>query len=211
MNGFIKKSFAVLCIGGAAAVGGCCSDCKLCNLYDNCWLERNSYQAAQSVDHTFGAQVNNGHVLDQTLFVYDFETGTDLLTKGGIERLKYLARRRPEPDSKIYLQTAQDVEFDLTVPERYAATRSELDAKRVAAMQKFLQADTAGRGLSFAVTTIDVPTPGIAARPIGVALQKNYAAFQGTLPAGGFPGSTPPPAGSGGSPAGGGGGAPPQQ
>jgi hypothetical protein len=193
MNGLIKRAFSILCVGGAAALGGCC-DCKLCNLYDNCWVDRWSYQAAQSVSHTFDGQVANGHVLEQTIFTHDFEVGSDKLNKSGLERLAYLVRRRPAPDTHIFLQTAHDVEYDPTNAEKYATVRSEVDAKRIQAIQKYLNADSAGRGLSFDVTAIDVPTPGMPARPIMNALQKNYQGFQGSLPASGLTGSavTPP-------------------
>src|SRR5262252_5243754 len=106
MNGLIKRTLAALCLGSLGAVGGCCEDCRLCDCYDNCWLARYSFLASQSEMQAFSAQVNNGHVLEQTVFTYHFETGTDKLTKGGQEHLAYLARRRPMPDINIYLQTA---------------------------------------------------------------------------------------------------------
>ena len=69
-------------------------------------------------------QVSNGHVLDQTVWNYDFEPGTDKLTGGGLEHLAYLARRRPQPDPMVYLQTAQDVAYDPASPDKLAATRA---------------------------------------------------------------------------------------
>jgi hypothetical protein len=203
MNGFIKRAFSIVCVGGAAALGGC-TDCKLCNLYDNCWVDRWSYQASESVKQIFDAQAGNGHVLEQTIYTHDFEPGTEKLTRSGIDRLAYLVRRRPAPDTKIYLQTAHDVEYDPSSSEKYASVRSELDAKRIQAIQKFLNADTAGRGLAFEVTAIDVPTPGIPARPIMNALQKNYQGFQGSLPVSQPTGSAvalPPPNSPPGTPA----------
>ena len=97
----------------AARLGGCCKELHhRLACYDTCWLERYSYQARQSEMQIFAAQVNNGHVLDQTVYAYHFEPGSDRLTKGGQEHLAYLARRRPQPDPKVYLQTAQDVAYD---------------------------------------------------------------------------------------------------
>src|SRR5205823_233764 len=142
MNGFIKRTLAALCLGGLAALAGCCGDKpRLCDCYDNCWLQRYSYQADSSINATFGAQVNNGHVLDQTVMTYHFKAGTDELTPGGILHLTYLAARRPMPDPKIYLQTAQDVVYDPAAPDKYVAARGELNGKRVEAIQRFLNAE----------------------------------------------------------------------
>jgi hypothetical protein len=191
MNGLIRRSLKVLCLAGIAALGGCCEkDCRLCDWYDNCWLERYSYQAAQSELQTFAAQVHNGHVLDQTVFTYHFETGTDRLNQGGMEHLAYLARRRPMPDTCIYLQTAQDVYYDSTAPEQFNSARAELDGKRIAAIQRFLNAETAGRSLVFDVAVNNAPTPGLPSDPIGRAVFLNYSSFKGALtPSGGAPGA----------------------
>jgi hypothetical protein len=189
MNGLIKRTVAVLCVGGMTALGGCCTDWKLCDCYDNCWLERYSYQANQSVMQTFGAQINNGHVLDQTVFTYHFESGTDTLTKGGLEHLAYLARRRPHPDPLIYLQTAQDLPYDQAAPEQYTSARAELDGKRVAAIKKYLNAETAGRSVTFEVAIHDAPTPGLPTQAIGIAVGRYYNNFQGAMPASGGSGA----------------------
>jgi hypothetical protein len=183
MNGFIKKTAAAVCLGSAVALSGCCKDCANTtgDCYDHCWLERNSFQSRMSVQQTFGAQVYNGHVLDQTVFAYHFEPGTDILTKGGQEHLAYLARRRPCPDTHIYLQTAQDVAYDPAAPEQYNKIRTELDAKRVTAIQRFLAADTAGRPVAFDVAVHDAPTPGLPALPIGNAMGRHYNSFPGTI------------------------------
>ena len=55
------------------------------------------------------AQVHNGHVLDQTVWNSHFEPGTDHLTAGGLAHLDYLARRRPAPDTTVFLEVAKDV------------------------------------------------------------------------------------------------------
>jgi hypothetical protein len=191
MNGLIQRSLTVLCLAGIAALGGCCDkDCRLCNYYDNCWLERYSYQANQSEMQAWSAQVHNGHVLEQTIFAYHFEPGTDKLTQGGMDHLAYLARRRPLPDPCIYLQTAQDVYYDAAAPEQYTSARAELDGKRVAAIQRFLNAETAGRSLVFEVAIHDPPTPGLPSEPIGKAVWQNYLSFKGAMvPSGGAGGA----------------------
>ena len=72
------------------------------DLVDPCYPERYNYQARQEVVASYTPQVQNGHVLDQTVWNYDFEAGTDRLTGGGLEHLAYLARRRPQPDPVVY-------------------------------------------------------------------------------------------------------------
>jgi hypothetical protein len=183
MNGFIKRNVALLCLGGLTALSGCCGDGKLCHCYDNCWLTRYSFMATVTEQQTFSAQVNNGHVLDQTVYTYHFERGTDKLTKGGQEHLAYLARRRPEPDTHIYLQTAQDVEYDAAAPEQYTSTRADLDGKRVAAIQRFLNAETAGRSLTWQVAIHDAPAQSLPTQAIGIAVGRFYNNFQGAMPA----------------------------
>src|SRR5205814_2111672 len=130
MNGLIKRTVAVLSLGGLTAFAGCCSDKRLCDLYDNCWPTRYNYQAAEAVNGNFAAQVSNGHVLDQTVWTYHFKAGTAELTRGGQEYLAYLARRRPAPDTHLYLQTAQDVFFDPANPDKLAVDRGKLNADR---------------------------------------------------------------------------------
>src|SRR5438270_4719522 len=120
MNGFIKATAAGLCLGaGLNALVGCT---HYREIVDPCWPERYNAEARLSVRETFGAQVHNGHVLDQTVWNYHFEvdpkTGgpTDKLTEGGKEHLKYLTRRMPAPDPTLFLQTAQEVPGAATLP-----------------------------------------------------------------------------------------------
>ncbi len=94
---------------------------------------------------SYTPQIANGHVLDQTVWNSDFEAGSDKLTGGGMEHLAYMARRRPQPDPVVYLETAQDVYYDPAKPNEMTDKRADLDARRVAAAQKFLTAQTAGR------------------------------------------------------------------
>src|SRR5207245_8548208 len=108
-------------------------------------------------------QVQNGHVLDQTVWSYHFEPGTDKLTPGGMEQLITLGRRRPVPDPTIFIQTAQvgvDLVYDPTAPSKLAERRLQLDNDRVAAVQKFLNAQTDGRHLAFQVLVHDPASAG---------------------------------------------------
>ncbi len=170
MKGLIRKAAAVVCC--AAGVGGLgCVD-SYHDLVDPCYPARYNAEARRETTAAYAPQIANGHVLDQTVWNYDFETGTDRLTGGGMEHLEYIARRRPEPDSVVYLQTAQlsvnantdaDVVYDPAKPDEAAEKRQELDAKRVVAVQKFLNDQTAGRRGDFQVLVHDpsgVGAPG---------------------------------------------------
>jgi len=152
MKGLIRKAAAALCC--LAGVGGLgCYTYR--DLVDPCYPERYNYQARQEVIASYTPQEQNGHVLDQTVWNTYFEAGTDRLTGGGLERLAYLARRRPQPDPVVYLQAAQDVSYDQAKPDEMADRRQELDAKRVVAVQRFLNAQTGGRRGEFQVLIHD--------------------------------------------------------
>src|SRR5438552_461220 len=109
MNGFLKKSATAWLTGAGLAGVGCYS---YRDLVDPCYPDRYNYAAKQEVKEAFAPQMQNGHILDQTVWNYHFEAGTAKLTPGGMDYLAYLARRRPAPDPVIYLQVAQDVVYD---------------------------------------------------------------------------------------------------
>jgi hypothetical protein len=182
MNGFIKAAAVagVLLTGGLASAGWLQD--KYYHCVDPCWPERYSWQAHQSVNATFAAQVNNGHVLDQTMWNYHFEPGTDKLTPGGMYQLAILARRRPHPDCKIYLQTAQDIAYNPAAPDAFATARVDLDSRRVQAIQKYLQAQTAARPVAWDVTVHDPGEVGLSAVAVGSAIVQRAGSFRGTLP-----------------------------
>jgi len=180
MKGFISKTLATLCLGGGlAAAGGCC---EYYELVDSCYPQRYECAARHEVQAAFGPQVCNGHVLDQTIWNCHFEPGTDRLTPGGMDHLSYLARRRPSPDTKIYVQTAQDVPYDSAVPNQFAEARNELDRKRVDAIHKYLAAETENRPLSFEVVIHDPAEVGISTVPANIAIQQMYTGTRGNLP-----------------------------
>ncbi len=163
MKGLIRKAaLALCCVAGAGGVG--CVTYH--DLVDPCYPARYNAEAAHEVYAASGPQINNGHVLDQTIWAYDFEPGTDRLTPGGWEHLDIIARRRPQPDPIVYLQAAQlgvlvegaDVAYDPDKPDQSMAKRQELDAKRVVAIQKFLGTQTDGRRGDFQVLVHD-PSP----------------------------------------------------
>jgi len=175
MNGFISRTALglTLCLSGLA---GCA---YYRTIVDPCWPERYDYMARTTVNEADNAQAYNGHVLDQTVWNYDFEhdakTGapTAVLNPAGIERLKYISRRRPIADCHIYLATAQDLPdlADLP-PKRIQELRDDLNARRIVAIQKFLLAQTNGQD----AYTIDVHDPA----EVGVAALQEA----GSLPPG---------------------------
>lgn len=200
MKGFMSKCLTALGVtSGLAVAGGC--DCYQ-NLVDPCYPQRYEFASRQEVIAAFAPQVSNGHILDQTVWNYQFEPGTDRLTRGGMDHLAYLAHRRPYPDCTIYLATAHDAElpYDPAAPAKYNEQRQNLDQKRIQAIQNYMAAETAGRPVSFEVVVHDPPEVGLAATPVGISVQKMYTGFQGTFgPATGIgaPGATggaPPPA-----------------
>jgi hypothetical protein len=186
MKGFISKTLVALCAGAGLATAGC-GTYREC--VDPCYLQRLTYASRQEVHQTFDPQVNNGHVLDQTVWNYHFKPGTAELTSGGLEHLAYLSRRRPNPDPKVWLQTAQDLAYDPAAPDKFVKARNDLDLKRIKAIQQFLTAQTAGRPMAFEVNIHDPGEIGISSIPIGGetraannSLQKMYMRSEGALP-----------------------------
>src|SRR5258708_39055153 len=97
MNGFITRSLSVAVMaGGLAASGGCLP--RYHDVVDPCYPDRYNYAARQEVVAGFAPQVQNGHILDQTVWNFYFDAGSDKLNPGGMDKLEQLARRRPAPD-----------------------------------------------------------------------------------------------------------------
>jgi hypothetical protein len=184
MKGVIGKFVAALgCAGALAGSNGCYS---LRDVVDPCYPQRYWYASRQNVHEAFAPQVRNGHVLDQTVWNYHFEDGTDRLTLGGREHLAYLARRRPTADPMIFLQTAQDVPYDPAKPDEYATKRSDLDRRRVVSVKKYLDVATRGSAVpQFEVLVHNPPEVGLGGEPAGVALRAMNTTGSATLPKGG--------------------------
>jgi hypothetical protein len=184
MKGFIAKLMATSSVaaGSLVAAAGCAGwQEQWHDVVDPCYPQRYMFSSRQLVKAHFAPQVQNGHILDQTVWNYHFEPGTAILTPGGMEHLAYLARRRPCPDTNIYLQVAQDIPYD---PSRYAEfieARNNLDSKRTQAVQDFLNAETTGRNLVFNVVRHDPPEDGMSAVPQAVSLRLQQLAAQGVL------------------------------
>lgn len=194
MNGFIRPAAAAaFLLAGLAATG--CTQYR--NWVDPCYPQRYTATARREVIDAFSPQVQNGHVLDQTIWAYHFDKGTDRLNKMGEEKLKYLARRRPQPDANLFLATANDFEYDPNNVEATVEARRELDSKRVASVQRFLSERMAGRPMEFTVLVHDPYPVGISG-PQATGNNRLVNAASASGPLGGLMGTSPNSGGPGG-------------
>ncbi|HVK19107.1 MAG TPA: hypothetical protein VM533_19400 [Fimbriiglobus sp.] len=163
MSRMLKAAAAACAVAGSFGAVGCHStgsertplDNRWAGYVDPCYPERYNYVARAEVLSPFAIHVANGEIIDSTMFTYHFDAGTDKLSPAGLERLDYLARKRPAPPVRLYLQTARDLAYDPAVPDKMVAARDDLNLRRAEAIKRYLAASTAGRGLNFEVTVID--------------------------------------------------------
>jgi len=182
MKGLIQKALAGAFGIGLLALSGCCgTGCGYDDLVDPCYPERYWASSRHEVNEGMAPQMMNGHILEQTVFDEQFEPSSDKLTPGGLEHLKYLARRRPHADPVIFLQTAQDVVYDPDKPDTYGKARAELNAKRIQAIQKFLVAYTDGAPQGFHVVVHDPHEVGQSAIGVAQSVRMMYSSYQGSL------------------------------
>src|SRR5436309_16117298 len=120
MKGIITKALAGVALSGGLSSAGCYHYQKC---VDPCWPERYNYKARQEVISAFAPQVQNGHILDQTLYNSAFMVGTDELTNFGRDQIDTLVRRRPAPDPRIFLAASRDIPYDPANPRSYVETR----------------------------------------------------------------------------------------
>jgi hypothetical protein len=200
MNGFISRIAVAACFAvGLSSLTGCCG---YNDVVDPCYPTRYNFAARKEVCEARYQQVHNGHILDQTVWNWHWKPGTEELNEAGRDHLIYLLRRRPCPDQCIYLATAEDINVcpanshaDLSYepehPERYVEARADLDSRRIVAIQKYLTAQTAGRGLAFHVVVHDPSEANFPAPPLGgvqlpvqSSIPLRNASFLGALPPG---------------------------
>lgn len=173
-----RRPYLLLLLVSPSLLTGCY---RYIDLVDVCYPERYNAMARQEVIAAFAPQVNNGHILDQTVWNYHFEAGTEELNPAGIEHLDYIVRRRPQPDSRIFLQTARDLKYDPAAPESYINKRQELDAKRVTSIQRYLTAQLAGRPMNFEVLVHDPQPTGFSAQEAVLAIARQRTGAQGGI------------------------------
>jgi hypothetical protein len=154
-------------------------------LVDRCWPERYNHTARRETVDAFAPQVQNGHVLDQTIWNYMFVTGKDELNGQGKYKLDYMIRRRPQPDPNIFLQTAHDVQFDAKDPDKFAESRRDLDQKRAATVRQYMNAQTVGRPMQFELAIHDPFEVGSSASYAGMKAQVANSANGGSVIGGG--------------------------
>jgi hypothetical protein len=155
------------------------------NAVDPCYPERYNYAARGAVIAPFAQQIHNGTVLNQTVFNYYFEFNSDALTLGGQEKLISLARTRPAPDPKLFLQSARDLPANTDLA-RLPDARADLDARRAATIQRFLAAQPAfGGPVNYTIEVIDAPTPGIASTFATQAYNGSLQGYRGGVSGGG--------------------------
>jgi hypothetical protein len=186
MKGFMTKMLTGAILVGGTMSAGCHGLAGGCKLSDPCWPGRYSAESRQRTVSQFEPQVLNGHVLDQTIWNSHFDAGSARLNAAGMDKLDQLARRRPSPDGRIFLQTARDIAFDAEKPAAYGEARVKLDSDRVAAIQKYLSATLTGRAATFDVQVHDPAPPGIdGAAPRVIVPTPQSRAGQGIAAAGG--------------------------
>jgi hypothetical protein len=190
MNGFIKKTLAALSLAGMSCFVGCNIPTvqeKYYDCVDPCWPQRYDTMASDSVSAAFGAQVENGHILEQTVWNSHFERGTQVLTPAGQAHLADLSHRPPHADPHIYLETAYDtpVPYNPADPAKYAIDRAWLDSERKKAILDFLNAQMAGRFVPFEVIIHDPHDVGMHSVPMIRSINEFHNSFKGFLPLGG--------------------------
>src|SRR5258707_15513453 len=108
MNKYMARMFAAVGLVASLLTG--CANYR--DWVEPCWPERYNTTARREVVEAFAPQVQNGHILDQTIWNYMFDAGTDELNGYGKYKLDYVVRRRPAPDANVFLQTAHDVVYN---------------------------------------------------------------------------------------------------
>lgn len=170
------------CDAGHAGRGGHSSlgDCYR-NWVDPCWPERYSVHARSSVLAAHAAQVHNGHVLNQTIWNWYFEPGTDKLNPAGVAKLDSIARSRPSPDPRLYLQVARDVPVTPDTLDTVGQKRDDLTARRAAVVRRYMDAEPAVERVAYQVFVHDAIEPGLSADFAGRAYRAQGQGYRGGI------------------------------
>ncbi len=152
MNGFIKKAVAGSCLSaGLISLLVGCDHYR--DLVDPCYPERYISQAKHSAYDMLNVQNDKGHLLEQTVWNWYFEpdpkTGgpSDRLNGAGMAVLQRISRTLPCPDFQLFLQNAQDLPYVEGVsPDKLVRARTELNERRILAIQRFMAAQSALHG-----------------------------------------------------------------
>ena len=139
---------------------------------DPCWPERYTAVARSEVLDPFAAQAMNGAVLDAVIWNYHFEPASKKLTPAGMEKLDYLVRRRPGPETHLFVQTARDIAYSPDAVDKFVADRAKLDADRIEEVKKYFTSQVAAKGAKPDVLVIDPSDPSMPARYPGHAIDQ---------------------------------------
>lgn len=135
---------------GMVSLTGCVGTYS--DIVDPCYQDRYNCMARETVIVPQTTMAENGTALEQTVYNYHFREGSDELLPGGKSLLIRLARRRPQPDTRIYVQATNDESvLGNRNLEEIGAKRKELNEKRVAAVAEFLKAIRPDVGFTIAV------------------------------------------------------------
>src|SRR5579872_2229594 len=159
------------------------------NAVDVSWPERYNYAARESVLAPFAQQAATGHFLEQTIWNWYFEPGSDKLTPGGIDKLDAICRATPAADSRLYLQTARDIVPTQDNVDKVAAMREELNARRAVSIKKYMTTQP-GTAVAYDVYVHDAPVPGIYSPFAMAAFGGQKAGYKGGIVAGASGGGT---------------------
>jgi hypothetical protein len=202
MNRFVRAAAAALVAAGGAGSLGCVTTgdreggARYRNWVDPCWPERYNAVARAETLAPFSAQVTNGHVLEQTIWNWYFETGTDKLNTAGMAKLDSIAQTRPSPDPKLYLQVARDIATTPENMDKVAALRDDLTARRVVAIQRYMAAQPSIAPVTYEFFVHDPVVTGIYSDFSARAFRGQAQGYRGGV--GGGSGSTPTATGGGG-------------
>lgn len=151
------RAVLLAAVGGLAAVGCTGSrpgaQARYQDYADGYWPDRYKPASREAVLHPHETQVRNALIADATIGNYMFESGTDVLTDNGKQKLDYLARRGMCADGHLYLQTARDLTYDAKNPTELVAKRGELDAKRGQAVLAYMSSQPGGK--QYDITPLD--------------------------------------------------------
>jgi hypothetical protein len=199
MNRFVRAAaVAAIAAGGAGSVGCVHTDrsagpadkthgdgMRYRNWVDTCYPERYNATARQEVIAPFASQVNNGHVLNQTIWNWYFEPGTDKLTPAGMAKLDSIAQERPGPDPKLYLQAARDLRVTPDNQDKLGDLRNDLTVRRAVSLQRYMASQPSINAVTYEVFVHDPPTAGISAEFAASSYRGQVQGYRGGLSAGG--------------------------
>ena len=156
---------------------------------DPCYPERYNATARTETLAPFAAQVNNGNVLNQTIWNWYFEVNekdrspSDRLTEAGRRKLDSIAQTRPSPDSRLYIQAARDLAVTGDNADKISGLRDDLTARRAAAIQKYMstQPTIGGNAVAYEIFVHDAPTSGMPAEFAASSFRSQTLGYRGGI------------------------------